>query len=237
MASSLCAEELKPYQIHYDSFAKNFQLKTQRTFSKEGDFYKLHQQSQTTFFSAEESSFFNIKEDTVRPHKYSFFREVFGRKLNINTLFNNATESALYQENKDPEIDVSYTNIHALDPANYHIQIRKDLIKNPSLKDLNYTVIDDGKKRKFNFSITGQEILQTELGYMNAIKLERIRKNGKKRTVIWLAPEFEYIVLKITHEKRGELNYEMNIKNGTLGDKTIAGSKTKDSTTVPLRKT
>jgi hypothetical protein len=76
-------------------------------------------------------------------------------------------------------------------------------------RNVRYTVIDALEPQKQRFECTASESVSTELGELQALKLSY--RKGKRETVTWLAPELNYIPVKIQQYKNNDLNSEMRI--------------------------
>ena len=83
--------------------------------------------------------------------------------------------------------------------------------KGPTFK---YQTIVKGKVETYTFRIAGEQVLDTALGRMDAVKVERVRQtdNGKS-TVIWFARNKNYLPVKFQ---------DLNAKGDTIDMKIIA---------------
>ncbi len=72
-----------------------------------------------------------------------------------------------------------------------------------------YTVIDELELQKRRFECTATEAVSTDLGDHQALRVSY--RNGKRETVTWLAPELNYIPVRIQQFKNNDLNSEMRI--------------------------
>ena len=74
---------------------------------------------------------------------------------------------------------------------------------------LSYNVISQGRLKKYNFSMLGEKKITLNDKEYDAIKIERI--DGKRKTLIWLAPELHYIPVLIETYKNNDLETKVII--------------------------
>ena len=78
--------------------------------------------------------------------------------------------------------------------------------------DMVFRILDGDtvEDRRFETSkITG---FRTELGCVDAVKVERIRDNSKRYTIAWYAPGAGYALLRLDHGKQAEDDNSLRIK-------------------------
>jgi hypothetical protein len=76
-------------------------------------------------------------------------------------------------------------------------------------RNVRYTVIDELELQKQRFECTTTESLSTDLGDHQALRVSY--RKGKRETVTWLAPDLNYIPVRIQQFKNDDLNSEMRI--------------------------
>ncbi len=64
---------------------------------------------------------------------------------------------------------------------------------------LAYEVADGGELKTYRFELLGRETIKTALGRMETVKLQRI--NGKRRTIIWCAPQHAYMPVRVEQHR------------------------------------
>jgi hypothetical protein len=74
-------------------------------------------------------------------------------------------------------------------------------------------VIDDNKIGQYCFRITGKETIDTALGQIETIVVERVRKpESPRRTRFWFAPSLDYTIARLEHqEQKGQNAYSLEI--------------------------
>ena len=102
-----------------------------------------------------------------------------------------------------------------LDIMSHKLQLRRDL--SAGRKNLSYTVISKGKLKQYQYQVVGHQVLATALGSFNAKVIERVTDDQSKKTTIWLASDWDYLILKLEKLNPGETQ-EMEITSGRLNN-------------------
>jgi hypothetical protein len=58
-------------------------------------------------------------------------------------------------------------------------------------------VVSKGKVESWRFRVAGEESVDTALGALRAVRVERIREDSKRTTVSWHAPQHAYLPVKV----------------------------------------
>ena len=89
------------------------------------------------------------------------------------------------------------------DRASLELVLARDLAQNKPR--LNYSVVDRGKLKQYNFQNLGNEQIQTPAGNFDATKVKVIRADTKRETVFWMAKELDYLPVKIRHREKNDV--------------------------------
>ena len=85
----------------------------------------------------------------------------------------------------------------------YQVAISRDL--KAGKQTLDYVVAESGKIKQYHIEQTGSERLETPLGALDTIKLEKHNPGNKRMTTLWCAPSLNYLPVRMDHvEKDGE---------------------------------
>lgn len=90
---------------------------------------------------------------------------------------------------------------NALDFAALEIQLMDDLTQG---KPLHYQVVSRGKAKTVTFNKLGKEMVETPEGRYQCEKVQHNADNGALQTTVWLAPELDFRIVRITHRDDGE---------------------------------
>ena len=105
----------------------------------------------------------------------------------------------------------------AMDPVGYQLQLRQDLKAGKTR--MQYLVTDKGSFDQDEFAVIGEEVLDTRVGRVTAVKLEKVRAPGSKReTLMWFVPEMDYLLVKLVQVEKDGSRYEINVEEAVLAD-------------------
>ena len=150
-----------------------------------------------------------IHEGQPRPLKYSYDRTGDkDKERHVHLDFDWKNNRVINTINNDPwrmEIPEG-----TQDKLLYHLTVMYDLQQGK--ESLSYDVADGGRLKKYNFEFLGRDRIDTPLGVFNTVKL---KKPGKRDTIIWFAPELGYVPIQIEQqEKRGSLIMQISSLEG-----------------------
>jgi len=89
------------------------------------------------------------------------------------------------------------------DRASLELVLANDIGSNK--QQLNYTVVERGKVKQYNFQKLGNEQIKTPAGTFNTVKVKVVRTGNKRETVFWLAKEIDFIPVKIRHREKDDV--------------------------------
>lgn len=84
---------------------------------------------------------------------------------------------------------------NVMDKLLYQLAIMYDLQAGKT--SLQYTVADGGKTKIYNFEILGEETVNTPLGKLLTVKLERHKPNSRRKSTLWCAKDLGYLPIKV----------------------------------------
>lgn len=76
-----------------------------------------------------------------------------------------------------------------------------------------YEVLDNNRLKQFHLQGNRQESVTTPAGTFETLRVERIDNDPDKRMRLWLAPELDYLPVKIEHEKRNEEPLRLTLRS------------------------
>ncbi len=158
-------------------------------------------------------------EGQLVPKKYHYQRSGLGRDRQALLNFDWQNQKVVNNvQNKPWSMDLPQA---ALDKLSYQLQLRHDLINDK--QDMRYKIADGGRLKTYDFKVLGEETLSTPLGQLNAVKVERIRENAKRTTHLWLAKDWNHLVVKIRQTEKDGKHYEINIASAELNGEPVTG--------------
>ena len=82
--------------------------------------------------------------------------------------------------------------------------------------DRSYNVLDNGRVKQYRIRSRGMEEISTPAGTFMALRVDRVDRNADKFLRMWLAPELDYLPVKIEQEKRNEEPLRLTLRSIAL---------------------
>jgi len=148
----------------------------------------------------EEHSFWHWQDDTPVPQQYTY-SYTGGRKgdvyeqLDFN--WQKMTVDSL-REGKTTELAIEPG---VVDKLSYQVALVRDL--RAGKKQFLYKVADRGDIRDIRYEVVGTEEVNTPWGKKKTIKVKRKTLTDERVTVLWFAPELDYMVVKLIQNDNG----------------------------------
>lgn len=188
--------------------------------------YLLSSSANSFVASITEQSRFSLSDDSqIIPNEYQYHRKGIGKNRDATLRFDWA---ALEVEN-DVQARPWKMSIPlgALDKLSYQLQMRHDLAaahhQDLPWPDLTYQVADGGKLKTYQFSVVGLELVTTPVGKFNALRVTRVRKDSDRITDFWLAPEYDFMLVRFIQKEEHRGGFELMLKEATFRDEIVRG--------------
>lgn len=211
---SALADALIPYHAEYQILRKgSVQGTATRTLTKlENDEYLLNYQSDIKWMiftdKRIEKSTFKLNNTHPMPINYSMTRAGTGPDKKYQIAFDHANK-LITSNNKDYPLDITWQSAQQ-DAQTYQIQLRRD-VKAGKTK-LSYPIIDKkGNQRNYNFEVEGKETITLPIGNVETIRVKRLYDSNKRQATVWLAPEYDYMLVKMYKGKEGIEQFQVQI--------------------------
>lgn len=140
-----------------------------------------------------EESHWKLDGTRVVPLLYSYVRSGGRKERRITINFDwdkNEIINRVNDRNRHMEL-----RIGILDKLLYQYALMCDLRNHQS--ELVYDVTDGGKMKKYHFAQLGEEVVHTPMGDLKTLKLHKIKQDDASKLIIWSAPEFNFLPVKI----------------------------------------
>jgi|AZII01.1.fsa_nt_gi hypothetical protein len=207
------AASLQLYQANYSASFNGIPIEAKRQLTKHEQGYRLETSAHNFIGNMQETERLHLDpEGAIRIDAYTSKRSFFGSKRKEQLIIDHQRNKAIYTRKKkkrETDLQPDY-----LGPISYQLQLRRDLAEPDST--LKYTVISHGKIKHYQFERLGNEVITTELGDIDSIKIRRVRDKQDRETIFWMAEKYAYLPVKVWQREEDGESYEMLLKSLTL---------------------
>ena len=207
------ALNLDLYNAEYSASYNGFPITTVRTLSRRDGQLVITTEASNFFGSIREQETVAAEEHGLTPHRYTYRRSIMGKKRTEVTDFTpgDATVTNTYKG----ETVTLPDSAGLFGPLSYQLAMQLDLMA--GARQVTYPVVTRGRIKDYSYKVIREEQLDTPLGTVDTLVLERQRDDDERETYLWLAPRFQYLPVKLRQLEDGE-NYEMLIQSYTSTD-------------------
>ena len=213
------AFEMKPFSASYtaDWSSLPFSGSAERSLTSTGNHqWQLSFNASMMVASITEKSTFDYSSGQFRPQSYSYNRGGLGSsKKDAELSFDWKTKRIVNKSTSQP-IAVPL-DAKLLDKSTYQMALQADVADGH--KTMTYKVLDGDKVDTYHFKVLSEEAVDTKVGKLKAIKVERIRDakdEAKRQTTLWLAKNWNYMLIALTQEEKGGKHYRIVLEKGTV---------------------
>lgn len=203
-ATSAGNTTLQPYSAVYAASYKGMSAEARQTLTANtSDHFTLKRDVDSLFIKLSEQSEFQLHDNNFIVSRYTYQRGGFASKKNIEQLFQWDKNNLHVTENKRSR-DVAITP-PLYDKLSYTEALRLQLLRAGTLpKNISITFADRHHIKTYDFTVGDQEDVTVPAGKMRAVRLERHVPQDKKHTTIWVAPELDYLLVKLEQTDDGD---------------------------------
>jgi len=142
-----------------------------------------------------EESKWHIEEGQLYPLHYTYTRKKSDRNRHVNIEFDWDKKIILNRVNDN--LWKMPLEKGMLDKLLYQYAIMRDL---PVKRfPITYSIADGGKMKSYHMERLGNEKVDTPLGKLHTVKLQNIKPGDDRKLIIWCAPKFKYLPVKVEH--------------------------------------
>ncbi|GAA0682247.1 DUF3108 domain-containing protein [Marinobacterium maritimum] len=159
---------------------------------------------------SETTRFNYYPSEPIQPVSYRYHRKVLGksRKASVDFDWDKLSVTTVVKD-KPWKMQVP---TGTQDKLSYQLQMRLDLLAGKT--EMTYSVADGGKLKEYRFKVTGEEEIDTPYGRYNAVRVMRDRgEDADRETLIWLAPELDYLIVRLEQTESDGKTYALLLKN------------------------
>lgn len=207
-------EAPKPFNIEYKVSLNGLPtgLKAEAKLRKHESYYLFTLEAESWMLSYQEKSAFHWDEKSpcdLLTESYQFNFEGFGQTEAFEVEINPDIYMA---HSKTRKGSVQYeVPGNVSDALAYLFKLQCDL-KNNNLNP-NYNIAYDNGVDHYVFKYQGKEILKTSLGKLETLVLKRVYQNDSIETIYWIAPDIDYLMVKMKHKQGKIVTAVLKIKS------------------------
>jgi hypothetical protein len=199
-AQGAYASDFLPYEAIYKTKLNGFNVKIKRRVEVKGSQISVSNDAKKFWFRFHESSLLADNDDGVLlPVTHDHKRTGVSKKHDKELVFN-WTDSTVLDSLKPKSAPLSIDR-PTYDKLSYQTQMRLDLMRDPELQHLEYSVTNGIRNRIYSLDRVGEEIVNTPLGKLRTYKWERTGDDDDRQVLVWVAPDWDFLLVRIDQTK------------------------------------
>lgn len=224
LPASLMAAQLQPFSANYTADWKQlpFSGKAERSLQADSDgTWKLEFSASMLVAGLNETSWLTLHNGEVRPLKYRYSRTGLGKSKSIKQDFDWTTQHVTGSDRGTP---INATLIQGVqDKSSYQLALQRDVAEGKT--SMSYQVFDGDELDTYDFRVLGEESVETMVGTVDAIKVERVRDptQSKRITILWFAKDWDYLLVRLQQVEKDGKEYQIILEDATVNDKKVKG--------------
>lgn len=195
-------QALSSYVARYKTTARGFTLYLERELRIGEDHrYILTNGGKILVIGFHEVSVFTVRGGQILPQSYVYRGTgMVNRKREVH--FDSGSKiRSLY---KGQWYQLPYS-AGTLDRMSQWEQLRLALLENgAAIKEMTLKIADGKRVKNSQLEFVAEEELTTALGAVDTLHFRRLHDNAQRQSDIWLAPQWDYLMVKTVHVEDGE---------------------------------
>ena len=194
--------QLKPYTAQYITKTRGLSITIDRKLIRKADnSYELTSGGSKIIAGFKESSQFSVQDSNIVPTAYTYQGSgLMNRRREVKFTTGADTLQSLY---KEKWYELPYTN-NTYDRMTQQEQMRLQLMRQTATPESVVLTVADGKRIKnHQLQLVGKERLETPMGMIDTVHFERLHQDADRKSDIWLAPKWDYLIVKTVHVEDG----------------------------------
>lgn len=180
------------------------------------DIYRYWSESKATGFASifiddviKEESLFRFEDGRLWPVSYEY-RQLNSGKNRAEDIVYDWTDGIATVNYRGHE---SVVELESGTMDRFLMQLAISLHSRDGTLERTYRIIDNSRIKTYQLRSTETETLTTPAGTFETLRVERIDDNKDKKLRLWLAPELDYLPVKIEQEKLNEEPLRLVLKS------------------------
>jgi hypothetical protein len=213
---------LTPYEAVYKTSTSGLSIKLNRSLSmSESGECRLSSEGKLLVAGISEMSVFTLDGDRIKPQSYVYqLSGPVSRRREVHFDDNSSVIRSLY---KKTWYELPKTE-DTLDRMSQQEQLRLSLLNNPTPReDMDFRVADGRKIKEYRLVYAGEERLETPMGWVNTLRFERDHDDDERRSAVWIAPDWDYLMVRTVHTEDGKTT-EANLISASMAGAPVVGA-------------
>lgn len=214
--TSNTSSQLSAYEASYETRAKGLSATLYRELKPSSDqTWQLSNRIEVLFSEIKDSSIFTVDDGQLKPFRYRY-KNGFSSKRNFELLFDWKNNQVSGGRKPHP------LSADSFDKLSFQEQLRLDLLaQGQQFSTKTYRIIDNKNIKQYRITKLGEETLNTPAGSFHSLKLKQQNPTKDSYSLIWLAPNWQYFILKIEAIDKGKSEQSLILKSANLDGKPI----------------
>jgi hypothetical protein len=220
-SAAVISSNIRPYTAEYKTKTRGMSLTLARELKPgTGDEWILTNGGKILVAGFHETSVFRLEAEQIMPKSYVYQGTgLINRRREVHFTEGSDIIRSLY---KDVWYELPYTP-GTLDRMSQQEQLRFSLLADPTPKEDVVVRVADGKRvKEYILTYVGEETLKTKMGSIKTLHFERIHDSDERSSDFWIAPEWDYMMVKTVHVEDGSPT-EAVLVSGSIEGKKIGG--------------
>lgn len=224
LPASLMAADLQPFSASYTADWKQLPMSGTASRSlklQEDGTWKLDFSASMLIAGLNETSWLTLHNGDVQPLKYRYARSGMGKAKKIKQDFDWSSQLVTGSDRGNP---IKLTLIQGVqDKSSYQLALQRDIAAGKT--SMSYQVVDGDELDTYDFRVLGEERVETVVGTVDAIKVERVRDptQSKRKTTLWFAKDWDFLLVRLQQVEKDGKEYQIILESGSVNNKAVKG--------------
>ena len=194
---------LTPYEAVYKTSTSGLSIRLRRSLSMESNgVCRLTSEGRLLVAGISEVSVFSVAGAQVRPKSYIYqLSGPVSRRREVHFDEGSDVIRSLYKK----EWYALPKTHDTLDRMSQQEQLRLLLLNDPTPRhDIRFRVADGRRVKEYRLHYRGDARVETPMGWVDTLRFARKHDNPKRRSEVWIAPEWDYLIVRTLHVDDGK---------------------------------
>ncbi|MDO8863454.1 DUF3108 domain-containing protein [Haliea sp. E1-2-M8] len=203
------APGITTYEAEYSARYSGFPIKAEHSLRRTSGGYELRVEASNFLGKITEQEQFHLdQQGAIMPDGYRHDRSIM-RNTRKESMAVDHAGMTIRSSRKGEQTEMEF-EAGQLGPLSHQLELARDL--QGGVEELSYSVIIRGGIRDYRYQRLGDEDMETALGTLRVVKLERVRDDSDRETILWLAPELNYQPVLLRQIEDGS-SYELTLQS------------------------